>query len=307
MLEFEDSPNKVRAKDDASKEAAASGASEPGEKTTRAVLPRVLLQHEVVVPSRIRLLKLLPRVLLLLGALLTAYGYRHKGALSDLSLSPSQLSDDPTQLDIDEDPFPLRYHGTTYTLEPLADYEFAGLVVSRNDISAFDDIYHTSDSVDVVDVCVVWGENIKPSLLSQFNFWSEPWSCNYQTDSRTAAQQFTSHQLSNNHLLPATEGIAAQLASIRIGDQVRIRGKLVDYYPDGNEDRRRQSSTTRTDTGNGACEVVYVEGVNILSRGTPLAYQLWNFGISVLLVAVLFSLLNFFVIPLSYYRSTKER
>lgn len=63
------------------------------------------------------------------------------------------------------------------------------------------------------------------------------------------------------HLIPADAGVRAMLDRVRPGEVVRIEGFLVDASrPDG---WHWNSSLTREDTGNGACELVYVESLTI--------------------------------------------
>jgi hypothetical protein len=63
----------------------------------------------------------------------------------------------------------------------------------------------------------------------------------------------------NMHMVPSTSEIADRLAAIHRGDLVDIRGYLVEIkFADGGVWR---SSLTRTDTGNGACELVWVDDV----------------------------------------------
>ena len=40
----------------------------------------------------------------------------------------------------------------------------------------------------------------------------------------------------------------------------------------------RMTSTTRNDSGNGACEVVFVEAIDILQHGTPGWYTTYTLG-----------------------------
>ncbi|WP_240096143.1 hypothetical protein [Thermomonas flagellata] len=59
----------------------------------------------------------------------------------------------------------------------------------------------------------------------------------------------------NMHLIPATAEVAAALATVRPGQQVQLRGWLVQLdAPDG---WRWRSSLTREDSGAGACELVF--------------------------------------------------
>jgi hypothetical protein len=65
----------------------------------------------------------------------------------------------------------------------------------------------------------------------------------------------------NMHMIPATEGIENRLRSLDPGDRVRLSGYLVEAQgPDG---WRWRSSLSREDTGAGACEVVWVERLEL--------------------------------------------
>jgi hypothetical protein len=73
--------------------------------------------------------------------------------------------------------------------------------------------------------------------------------------------------LANNHLLADRPSIVARLRSVRIGDQVRIRGALAEYSHNHGFAFTRGTSVTRDDTGNGACETIYVQEVEVLRAG----------------------------------------
>lgn len=71
-------------------------------------------------------------------------------------------------------------------------------------------------------------------------------------------------QLSNNHLLTADTSIRDKLKDIKIGDQIRIRGWLSSYR--NSKGGSRGTSITREYSGNGACETIYVNQVDILNK-----------------------------------------
>ena len=66
----------------------------------------------------------------------------------------------------------------------------------------------------------------------------------------------------DKHLLTADDHLRDRISDVRIGDRVRGRGWLVSYSND--DGFRRDTSTTRDDTGNGACETIYVEDYRVL-------------------------------------------
>jgi len=63
------------------------------------------------------------------------------------------------------------------------------------------------------------------------------------------------------HMVPANGEIEQQLKSIKKGQIVSIKGSLINVSAD--DGWQWKSSTTRNDTGKGACELVYVEQVRV--------------------------------------------
>jgi len=217
----------------------------------------------------------------------------------------SLISNAPVQKETTRQPFSIDHRGTRYEITPLADYEFWGMVVSHNNINAFSDIYHDENSVDIKDICVIWGNNTEGEIYKEVDFHNEPWSCRWEYDSERAYSKFDISQISNNHLVASDSDILQKISEVNVGDQVYLSGMLVKYSPE-NEDWERVSSLTREDTWMGACEVVFVEKINTIKKANRewnLAYKwsktaFWNF----LLAAVL---IFFFEVFLADYIKSK--
>jgi hypothetical protein len=101
------------------------------------------------------------------------------------------------------------------------------------------------------------------------------------------------------------------MRSIQTGDQVKIRGKLVNV--DGTligeawkyEGTKTiwQTSISRDDTGAGACEVLYVEEIEILQRGNLIYRWLYSISFGGILI---FILLKIYLFCLSWWNRKKE-
>ncbi len=63
----------------------------------------------------------------------------------------------------------------------------------------------------------------------------------------------------NMHMIPADGAVKRRLLEVREGQLVRIRGRLV--KAEGPDGFRWESSLSRGDTGDGSCEVVWVESI----------------------------------------------
>jgi hypothetical protein len=218
----------------------------------------------------------------LVSFLAFAIGWWKRGELPPPSDLDPQLFSEPKQTIQNFSPYTIAYHHTAYTIEPVATYEIAGLVVSHNDIFQIGDIYHDEKSVDVRDLCFVFGPTAEVGGYHGPKFWSEPWTCWVKWSRPEEGERFAFEDLSNNHLLAESPKIREQIWDSKIGDQIRIRGKLINYYRTGFPEERRSSSLVRDDTGNGACEVLLVEEFEYLKRGNPgwnRIYDLGNLGL----------------------------
>jgi hypothetical protein len=102
-------------------------------------------------------------------------------------------------------------------------------------------------------------------------FWSGEFTCSYRW-SGAVTPAFNPEKASNNHLIPADPVTAARIGAIHVGDQIRMTGLLVDYTvtKDGGEIFTRRTSLTRGDTGNGACEILYVTDLAVVVAGDHL-------------------------------------
>ncbi len=236
------------------------------------------------------LISILPRAsvwAVLIGAALSIWGYATKDRLPLSSHLEPQLLSEPIQEVLQASPFALSYGGAEYTVEPLARYEIAGVLVSHNDPIGWGDIYHDENSVDFQDLCLVWGSNLLNDNYRNLTYWSESWTCNFRTNSQSVYQKFDQAAISNNHLLASSEEVRKNVSEMRIGDQVYLRGMLVNYYPAGLPTYSRHSSLVRTDRGNGACEVMFVEVANIIKTGSREGYNTYMAGIAMVLAGAL--------------------
>jgi len=183
--------------------------------------------------------------------------------ISDLQILPA-VTAPPSQRTTPADVFNVSLNGVNYRVEPQFDYDLHGLVVSLRHHDG-DRMVHRlwNDHLNVADVCVVWGRNATDLDLNDYDFSSGEFTCFVRTGDFGAWNRFDMHGLSNNHLITEDLYLRDQIESLRIGDQIRIRGWLASYsHGDG---FLRGTSTTRTDEGNGACETIYVKSFQVLS------------------------------------------
>ena len=187
---------------------------------------------------------------------------------SPADLGP-EMRNEPVQEPTQAAPFRATVRDITYTINPVAHYEIWGLVVSKHDSGAWWDWIHraSNDHLNVVDLCLVFAENVSSGGYVGLDYSSGQFVCNVQTRSAEKWQRFSIRALSNNHLLADSPSMVAKLRDVQIGDQVRIRGLLSEYAHNHGFAFKRGTSLTRDDTGNGACETIYVQEVEVLRAG----------------------------------------
>lgn len=210
-------------------------------------------------------------IAILVTLLLYVLSIWQKNSLPESSAIIKSSFRDPIQLKTTKSPFSFFYRGENYDVEPVANYELWGLVVTKNNINSWADIMHTDASVDIKDICVIWGENVAGSDYHDVSFSSGDFTCYFQYPYMTV---FDHDKISNNHLLSDNEFVREKIRNAKIGDQIHIKGMLVNYSPRSNPNWKRTTSTVRTDTGNGACEVLFVNEFNVLVSKNEIWYLL---------------------------------
>ena len=207
-----------------------------------------------------------------------------------------ELQEEPSQTKTGEKPFDAKYKGVTYRVEPEYDYDLHGMVVSfrhHDDNSRMH--FLANDHLNMLDVCVVWGDTAKGRRLDKISFWNGIFTCNVKTRDSAAWAAFDMTELSNNHLISDDDFIRKRVRSTRVGDQIRVRGYLASYA--SLNGGIRGTSTTRTDTGDGACETIYVEDFRIVKAAT----SYWRISMWASLGVLLLSLFFYFKKPYRPY------
>lgn len=174
--------------------------------------------------------------------------------------------------------FQLEHQNKHYTLHPRAAYAMEGLIVSEHRSDSIWDLAHEAwgDYLNSRDICTVWGRTLAGSGYRELEFHSGDWTCYYRYTRAEVAAMFNHNEISNTHVLAKDPAIRKKIAELEIGDEYRMKGLLVDYDIAGGG--RRNTSLVRTDTDNGACEILYVESVEILKSHNRWARNVRDLG-----------------------------
>jgi hypothetical protein len=243
------------------------------------------------------MLRTLNKVTLCVSALTLIVSFFNRNEIPGAIDFHPRLADEPRQRPLQKRPFTVPYAGVEYRVEPLYDYELYGLVVSYRQHDGEDSMHHWSnDHLNVADVCVVWSDTAFSPMLRKLDFWNGVFTCNVQTRDSVAWSRFKMNQLANNHLISADPFIRDRVADVRIGDQIRIKGSLARYGAVGGG--LRGTSTTRDDTGDGACETILVDELEVVVSG----FSRWRAAMWISLAVLVAALAVHFALPYRPYR-----
>jgi hypothetical protein len=193
-------------------------------------------------------------VLLAIALAVFAYFYLHRpitypaGVLVESEPEQVAIGDGQTLIE----------HGE-YHLKPLARFSLDARILHRKVYG-----YDRGAKLVPVDLAVGWGPMSDQAVLDRLKisqsmrfYWYE-----YQSPP-IPKDQIISHS-TNLHIIPATPAIASFCKSLRQGELVHLDGELVEAT--GGQIGTWRTSLSRTDTGNGACELMLVEDCSKLNR-----------------------------------------
>lgn len=164
--------------------------------------------------------------------------------------------DDPTQITVNN---PVSFQKDDYTITPLAEFSIKAFVLSTNHFS----IGRESD-LSPIDLALGWGQMSNQAIIdgldiNQSNRWYH-WKAKVLV---IPVNEINTHS-ANMHIIPADENIEDKLDELFKGCIIEMKGFLVSVK--AKDGWHWSSSLRRDDTGGGACELVYVNELNIMEQ-----------------------------------------
>ena len=193
-------------------------------------------------------------VLLAIVLVVVGYWYVHRPITYPAGIL---VSSEPQQIELPSDTPP--FQRGAFRLKPLALFSINARVLHRK-------IYRYDKQAALVplDLALGWGPMSDQTVLDQLTisqsarfYWYE------YRHLPISKEQIISHS-TNVHIIPATSAIATRCRSLRTGALVHLSGDLVEAS--GPDIQTWKSSLSRTDTGNGACELLWVTEMSILNE-----------------------------------------
>lgn len=164
--------------------------------------------------------------------------------------------DDPVQISVKG---PAPWQKDDYTITPLAEFSIKAFVLSTNHFS----VGRESD-LSPIDLALGWGQMSNQGVIdgldiSQSNRWYH-WKAKVLV---IPVQEINTHS-ANMHIIPADENIENKLDELYKGCIIELKGFLVSVK--AKDGWHWTSSLSRDDTGGGACELVWVNQLDIIEK-----------------------------------------
>ena len=141
-----------------------------------------------------------------------------------------------------------------YQLTPLADYSIRARVLGT-------ERYRFDALADLVplDLALGWMQMSDSRILDRTHLFQASRHLYYFMPGGVLTPETAKVSAANTHVIPADDDVLRQLFELKEGDLVRLTGQLVEVT--GPRGLTMRSSLRRDDSGDGACEVLYVTTV----------------------------------------------
>jgi hypothetical protein len=156
-----------------------------------------------------------------------------------------------------DDPFTFK----GYQVSPLAGFNLEAKVLSKKRYRA-----DRGAELAPFDLALGWGVMSDQSVVDSLSIRQTGRWYIFRTSNRSFphTMNLISQSSANMHMVPSNDRIQNALNKIRVGSIAKFSGKLVSIsHQDG---FRWKSSLTRDDRGDGACELFYVESINVIQE-----------------------------------------
>lgn len=147
-----------------------------------------------------------------------------------------------------------------FVIIPLKNYEIEARILSKKKYTIGED----SDFA-TYDLALGWKEMsdinyLEKIKISQRNRWYY-----WRTKDRSIPREIISYNSSNHHIVHANEKIKKQLSNLKEHQVIKMTGYLINAKNINYPNIELKSSLTRKDTGAGACEVFYVDYLEVIN------------------------------------------
>lgn len=143
-----------------------------------------------------------------------------------------------------------------YLIKALAEFDITARVLIA-------ERYYTGRESDLspMDLTLAWGPASDTAFLEKVSFYKLDRYYRYEWDEPGIDKNEIKNHTANMHMIGAYDSVNRQLKKVGREDIVHLKGYLVRV--EATDGWHWQSSLSREDSGNGACELVWVEELEV--------------------------------------------
>ena len=144
-----------------------------------------------------------------------------------------------------------------YAVQALESFEISGRVLSTKG-------YRTGREAQLspLDIALGWGPMAEAATLSELDISQRNRWVYWRAQRLPISRRQIETHMANIHIIPANAQVAEQLNLVDAGSRITLKGELVQVNAD--DGWRWRSSLSRTDTGAGSCEVLWLTSLRVL-------------------------------------------
>ena len=154
----------------------------------------------------------------------------------------------------DQEPFEHK----EFLIKPLAQFQASARVLSKREYSR-----GIESDLSPIDLALGWGNMSDQAVLDTLDISQSGRWYRWRADRLVIPRREIETHSANMHMVPASKDIENRLAELRPGELIALEGFLI--QAEQNNGWKWKSSLTRNDTGARACELVWVENLQVLA------------------------------------------
>lgn len=183
---------------------------------------------------------------------------KHKALKNDqqhqhIILSSYDFKDEPEQVETTVERFDFK----GYQIKPLANFLIRARILSRENYR-----FDKGAELASIDLALGWKRMADPAVYETLGISQRSrWYHYYWKQQPPIPQDEIKDTSANMHLISADKAVENVLDQAKAGQFIKLKGLLVEASKDNGWKWR--SSLSRSDSGDGACELVFVEAVEV--------------------------------------------
>lgn len=154
---------------------------------------------------------------------------------------------------------PVMHNMDDYTVKSLLGFRLKAKVLSKKNY-----YIGRESELSTTDLALGWGRMSDESVLEKIKISQSGRYYRWRVDGFPIPRKEIETHSANMHLIPANASSERNIARVRKGDIIQLSGSLVEVTSN-TDDWRWVSSQTRNDVGKGACELILVDSLYIVT------------------------------------------